>query len=93
MGKAPTEISVYLSGWSSAKQGDIHLIVVREALCQLISKWLCAAVKIKHQSFFYQQDVACPFGAENIMHDLSTCILTSTGWMMFVSQDRYDKCV
>ena len=30
---------------------------------------------MKHQSFFFkhdQHDVACPFGAENIMHDLST---------------------
>ena len=41
-------------------------LAVREALCQLVGKCLCATVKEKAQHYFntFQFEIACHFGAE-----------------------------
>ena len=42
-----------------------------EALHRLVGKCLCASVKVKSQQF---DGIACPLGAENIVHGLRDCI-------------------
>ena len=55
---------------------DVQPIAVGEALRRLVGKCLCASVKVKAQLFFkpFQYGVACPFGAEKIVHGLRNCI-------------------
>eukprot|EP00731_Ephydatia_muelleri_P039251 Em1273g1a len=52
------------------------LAAVGEAVRRLVGKCLCAAVKIKAHHFFhpFQFGVACPFGAEKMVHGLRDCI-------------------
>ena len=74
-GKAPIPISRYLAGGSLTalikdKEGlslDIHPIAVGEAIRRLTEKCLCMLSKL---SFFgpFQLGVACPAGAEKIIH-------------------------
>ncbi|KAL5515639.1 hypothetical protein EMCRGX_G000834 [Ephydatia muelleri] len=83
-GKAPIEITAYLAGGNLTalnkyKPGcpfDVWPIAVGEALCRLVGKCLCAAVKVRAQQFFhpFQFGVACPLGAEQMIHGLRDCI-------------------
>ncbi|KAL5479457.1 hypothetical protein EMCRGX_G022983 [Ephydatia muelleri] len=83
-GKAPIEITAYLAGGNltalnKSKPGcpfDVRPIAVGEALRRLVGKCLCAAVKVRAQQFFhpFQFGVACPLGAEQMIHGLRDCI-------------------
>ena len=62
-----------------SKQGsslDIRPIAVGEALRRLTGKCLCALVRSKASEFFqpHQFRVACPMGAEKIVHGLRACV-------------------
>eukprot|EP00731_Ephydatia_muelleri_P032417 Em0023g924a len=77
--KAPKDI--YLAGGNltalnKATLGDIRPIAVGEVLRRLVGKCLCAALRVKAASFFesYQFGVACPRGAERIIHGLRACV-------------------
>ena len=83
-GKVPVSVSQYLAGGSLTalvkdKPGfppDIRHIVVGEALRRLTGKCLCAVQKSKASEFFapFQFGVACPAGAEKVIHGLRHCI-------------------
>ena len=83
-GKAPIEITAYLAGGNltalnKSKPGcpfDVRPIAVGEVLRRLVGKCLCAAVKVRAQQFFhpFQFGVACPLGAEQMIHGLRDCI-------------------
>ncbi|KAL5487053.1 hypothetical protein EMCRGX_G019610 [Ephydatia muelleri] len=83
-GKAPIEITAYLAGGNltalnKSKPGcpfDVWPIAVGEALRRLVGKCLSAAVKVRAQQFFhpFQFGVACPLGAEQMIHGLRDCI-------------------
>ena len=80
-GKAPKELAIYLAGGNltalnKATLGDIRPIAVGEVLRRLVGKCLCAALRVKAASFFepYQFGVACPRGAERIIHGLRACV-------------------
>eukprot|EP00731_Ephydatia_muelleri_P013521 Em0007g831a len=55
---------------------DIRPIAVGEALRRLTGKCLCAVLKSKASEFFapFQFGVACPAGAEKVIHGLRHCI-------------------
>ena len=55
---------------------DIRPIAVGEALSRLIGKYLCAVTKEKASEYFapLQMGVACPSGAEKIIHGLRHCV-------------------
>ena len=83
-GRAPPMIASFLAGGNltalvKSKQGsslDIRPIAVGEALRRLTGKCLCALVKSKASEFFqpHQFGVACPMGAEKIVHGLRACV-------------------
>eukprot|EP00731_Ephydatia_muelleri_P016404 Em0009g828a len=82
-GKAPKELSIYLSGatltaLSKNKSNcppDVRPIAVGEVLRRLTSKCMCHLIKHKAAEFFhpFQFGVACPRGAEKILHSLMCC--------------------
>ena len=55
---------------------DIHPIAVGEALRRLTGKCLCIISRVKASEFFgpFQLGVACPAGAEKLVHGLRRCI-------------------
>ena len=55
---------------------DIRPIVVGEALRRLTGKCLCIITKPKASDFFtpFQYGVACPAGAEKVIHGVRSCI-------------------
>ena len=68
-----------LTALVKSKQGsslDIRPIAVGEALRRLTGKCLCALVRSKASEFFqpHQFGVACPMGAEKIVHGLRACV-------------------
>ncbi|KAL5477904.1 hypothetical protein EMCRGX_G024759 [Ephydatia muelleri] len=83
VGKAPKELSIYLSGatltaLSKNKSNcppDVRPIAVGEVLRRLTSKCVCHLIKHKAAEFFhsFQFGVACPRGAEIILHSLRCC--------------------
>ena len=83
-GKAPKELSIYLSGatltaLSKNKPNcppDIRPIAVGEVLRRLTSKCVCHQIKDKATELFhpFQFGVACSQGAEKIVHRLKCCI-------------------
>ena len=83
-GRAPVSVSKFLAGGSLTalvknKEGrplDIHPIVVGEALRHLTGKCLCIITKPKASDFFtpFQYGVACPAGAEKVIHGVRSCI-------------------
>eukprot|EP00731_Ephydatia_muelleri_P011109 Em0006g3a len=83
-GRAPPMIASFLAGGNltalvKSKQGsslDIRPIAVGEALRRLTGKCLCALVRSKASEFFqpHQFGVACPMGAEKIVHGLRACV-------------------
>ena len=83
-GKVPVSVSRHLAGGSltalvKGKPGlppDIRPIAVGEALRRLTGKCLCAVLKSKASEFFapFQFGVACPAGAEKVIHGLRHCI-------------------
>ena len=83
-GRAPPMIASFLAGGNltalvKSKQGsllDIRPIAVGEALRHLTGKCLCALVRSKASEFFqpHQFGVACPMGAEKIVHGLRACV-------------------
>eukprot|EP00731_Ephydatia_muelleri_P032588 Em0024g132a len=83
-GKVPVSVSRHLAGGSltalvKGKPGlppDICPIAVGEALRRLTGKCLCAVLKSKTSEFFapFQFGVACPAGAEKVIHGLRHCI-------------------
>ena len=83
-GRAPPMITSFLAGGNltalvKSKQGsslDIRPIAVGEALRRLTGKCLCALVRSKASEFFqpHQFGVACPMGAEKIVHGLRACV-------------------
>ncbi|KAL5510752.1 hypothetical protein EMCRGX_G006353 [Ephydatia muelleri] len=83
-GKVPVSVSRHLAGGSltalvKGKPGlppDICPIAVGEALRRLTGKCLCAVLKSKASEFFapFQLGVACPAGAEKVIHGLRHCI-------------------
>ncbi|KAL5479843.1 hypothetical protein EMCRGX_G023432, partial [Ephydatia muelleri] len=83
-GKVPVSVSRHLAEGSltalvKGKPGfppDIRPIAVGEALRRLTGKCLCAVLKSKASEFFapFQFGVACPAGAEKVIHGLRHCI-------------------
>eukprot|EP00731_Ephydatia_muelleri_P019436 Em0012g261a len=83
-GRAPVSVSKFLAGGSLTalvknKEGcplDIRPIVVGEALRRLTGKCLCIITKPKASDFFtpFQYGVACPAGAEMVIHGVRSCI-------------------
>ena len=83
-GRAPVSVSKFVAGGSLTalvknKEGhplDIHPIVVGEALRRLTGKCLCIITKPKASDFFtpFQYGVACPDGAEKVIHGVRSCI-------------------
>ena len=83
-GKVPVSVSQYLAGGSLTalvkdKPGfppDISPIVVGKVLHCLTGICLCAVQKSKASEFFapFQFGVACPVGAEKVIHGLRHCI-------------------
>ncbi|KAL5505428.1 hypothetical protein EMCRGX_G006859 [Ephydatia muelleri] len=83
-GRAPPMIASFLAGGNltalvKSKQGsslDIRPIAVGEALRRFTGKCLCALVRSKASEFFqpHQFGVACPMGAEKIVHGLRACV-------------------
>ena len=56
---------------------DVHPIAVGDTLRRLASKCICAFVKNKTSELFFspfQLGVACPSGAEKIIHGLRSCV-------------------
>ena len=84
IGKAPMPISRYLAGGSLTaliknKEDlplDICPIAVAEAMRRLTGKCLCILSKDKAAEFFgpFQLGVACPAGAEKIIHGVRRCV-------------------
>ena len=79
--RAPAEVAVFLAGGNltalnKPAPGDIRPIAVGESICRLTGKCLCAALKEKAASFFEpsQFGVACPRGAEKVIHGLRACM-------------------
>ena len=83
-GRAPVSVSKFLAGGSLTalvknKEGcplDICPIVVGEALRRLTGKCLCIITKPKASDFFtpFQYGVACPAGAEKVIHGVRSSI-------------------
>ena len=83
-GRAPISVSKFVAGGSLTalvknKEGhplDIRPIVVGEALRRLTGKCLCIITKPKASDFFtpFQYGVACPAGAEKVIHGVRSCI-------------------
>ena len=80
-GRAPAEVAVFLAGGNltalkKPAPGDIRPIAVGESIRRLTGKCLCVALKEKAASFFEpsQFGVACPNGAEKVIHGLRACI-------------------
>eukprot|EP00731_Ephydatia_muelleri_P025228 Em0017g311a len=83
-GRAPVSVSKFLAGGSLTalvknKEGrplDIRPIIVVEALRCLTGKCLCIITKPKASDFFtpFQYGVACPAGAEKVIHGVRSCI-------------------
>ena len=83
-GKAPVSVSKFLAGGSltalvKSKEGrplDIRPIVVGEVLRRLTGKCLCIITKPKASEFFalFQYGVACPAGADMVIHGVRSCI-------------------
>ena len=83
-GRAPVSVSKFLAGGSLTalvknKEGrPLHIcpIVVGEALRRLTGKCLCIITKPKASDFFtpFQYGVACPAGAEKVIHGVRSCI-------------------
>ena len=83
-GRAPVSVSKFLAGGSLTalvknKEGrplDIRPIVVGEALRRLTGKCLCIITKPKASDFFtpFQYGVACPAGAEKVIHGVRSSI-------------------
>ena len=83
-GKVPTLVARYLAGENLValektkpnSPPDIRPIAVGEALRRLTGKCLCALTKNKAYDFFppLQLGVACPSGAEQIIHSLRHCV-------------------
>eukprot|EP00731_Ephydatia_muelleri_P021902 Em0014g493a len=78
---APAEVAVFLAGGNltalkKPAPGDIRPIAVGESIRRLTGKCLCVALKEKAASFFEpsQFGVACPNGAEKVIHGLRACI-------------------
>ena len=80
-GKVPSDISKYLAGGSLTaivkdrpdSSPDVRPIAVGEALRRLVGKCLCRVTKAKVADFFEPQ-VACPSGAEKVVHGLRNCM-------------------
>ena len=83
-GKVPSGISKYLAGGNLTaiikdrpdSSPDVRPIAVGEALRRLVGKCLCQATKAKVADFFepHQFGVACPLGAEKVIHNLRNCM-------------------
>ena len=83
-GKVPVSVSKFLAGGSLTALDknkpnslpDICPITVGEALRRLVGKCLCAVTKEKASEYFapLQMGVACPSGAEKIIHGLMHCV-------------------
>ena len=80
-GRAPAEVAVFLAGGNltalnKPAPGDIRPIAVGESIRRLTGKCLCVALKEKAASFFEpsQFGVACPNGAEKVIHGLRACM-------------------
>ena len=80
-GRAPAEVAVFLAGGNltalnKPAPGDIRPIAVGESIRRLTGKCLCVALKDKAASFFEpsQFGVACPNGAEKVIHGLRACM-------------------
>ena len=83
-GKVPVSVSKFLAGGSLTALDknkpkslpDIWPIAVGEALSRLVGKCLCAVTKEKASEYFapLQMGVACPSGAEKIIHGLRHCV-------------------
>ena len=80
-GRAPAEVAVFLAGGNltalnKPAPGDIRPIAVGESIRRLTRKCLCVALKDKAASFFEpsQFGVACPNGAEKVIHGLRACM-------------------
>ena len=83
-GKVPSDISKYLAGGSLTaivkdrpdSSPDVRPIAVGEALRRLVGKCLCRVTKAKVADFFepHQFGVACPSGAEKVVHGLRNCM-------------------
>ena len=84
-GKVPVAVSKFLAGGCLTALDknkpnslpDIHPIAVREALRHFVGKCLCAVTKEKASEYFapLQMGVACPSGAEKIVHGLRHCVV------------------
>ncbi|KAL5494279.1 hypothetical protein EMCRGX_G015577 [Ephydatia muelleri] len=83
-GRAPIRVAKFLAGGSlmaliKSDKGsplDIRPIAVGEALRRLTGKCLCIITRVKASEFFgpFQLGVACPAGAEKLVHGLRRCI-------------------
>ena len=83
-GKVAVSVSKFLAGGSltaldkNKPDGlpDIRPIAMGEALRRLVGKCLCAVTKEKASEYFapLQMGVACPSGAEKIIHGLRHCV-------------------
>ena len=82
--RAPIGVAKFLAGGSltaliKSDEGsplDIRPIAVGEALRRLTGKCLCIISRVKASKFFgpFQLGVACPAGAEKLVHGLRRCI-------------------
>ena len=83
-GKVPVQVARFLAGGNLValeknkpnSPPDIRLIAVREAIRCLAGKCLCLITKEKAHNFLapLQLGVACPGGAEKIIHGLRCCV-------------------
>ena len=83
-GKVPVSVAKFMAGGSLVALEknkpncplDVRPIAVGETLRRLASKCICAIVKNKASEFFsnFQLGVACPSGAEKIIHGLMSCV-------------------
>ena len=83
-GKAPVQVARFLAGGNlvalEKKQTQLPLDVwpnaVGEAIRRLVGKCLCLIAKEKAHNFLapLQLGVACPGGAEKIIHGLRCCV-------------------
>ena len=97
-GRAPVSVSKFLAGGSLTalvknKEGrplDIRPIVVGEALRRLTGKCLCIITKPKASDFFtpFQYGVACPAGAEKVIHGVRSSI-QNIGKMIILLSARW----
>ena len=84
LGKVQSDILKYLAGGSLTaivkdrpdSSPDVRPIAVGEALRCLVGKCLCRVTKAKVADFFepHQFGVACPSGAEKVVHGLRNCM-------------------